>query len=106
MFKKILDKALYGLGFAYDWCYDHKKALIFTAPLIIGIAARGITAARVSSNRRAEKMLKENYIYDPRLRYHLKLKHRLNNKELRTLRARQRAGETTYDILSNMKVLK
>lgn len=100
------DKLYFKCKPVLDWIDDNKETLIVLAPIIAIVLGKTITAVRVHSNNIADIKMKENYIYDRSLGYSLKLKRRLNGKQLSLIQARKEAGESLVDILASMRVLK
>ena len=89
-----------------NWIVENKDILAVVVPVGLVVTGKMITAIRVHNSTVTEVKLKENYIYDRSLGYSLKLKRRLNSKQLALVQARKEAGESLIDILNSMRVLK
>lgn len=89
-----------------NWFVDNKDWLVVVVPIGLVVLGKTITAVRIHTNNLAEVKMKENYIYDRSLGYSLRLKRRLNAKQLELIQARKDNGEKLIDILSSMRVLK
>lgn len=89
-----------------DWYNNNKELLMILIPIGLVVTGKTITALRIHGNKMADIKLKENYIYDRSLGYSLKLKHRLNSRQLSLIQMRKDSGENLIDILYSMKLLK
>lgn len=84
-----------------EWVDTHRETAVLIGGAIVGIVN---AAHKASQTRRTEE--KRYEYYDPHTGAHWQLRRRLTNDERAELMRRQRGGEFTEDILSDMRLLK
>ena len=91
---------------AKDWAKENPQlAIAVVGTVASGIAFLGKNAIK-SHNLNKQQMMKENYVYDPRLGHYWELKRKLNSNEWIDIDRRRANGERLSDILAELKVLK
>ena len=94
---------------AAKWIVDNQENLVKIAPLapvVVGLAAKGIRMANRHIVLKKEKDVKELYCYDRSLGHYWQLRRKLTNKDWVAIDKRKKSGERLADILSDLKVLK
>ena len=93
-------------GNAYEFCHEHKEALIVLIPVMVSGTIELIKIAARSRNTKEDKYLKENYVYDRSSGHYYELKRQPKSSEWRLIDQRKAEGELLGDILNDMRILK
>lgn len=91
---------------AYNFCVEHKEALIVLVPVIVSGSIELIKIVARSKNNKEDRYLKENYIYDRSCGHYYELKRQPKSSEWRLIDQRKAEGELLGDILQDMRILK
>lgn len=94
------------LAKAKDWWDDNKGAVLVAAPVVGGIALKGMQIFGKHHNLKLEQRNKDRRCYDTSLGHYWELKRKLTNRDWVEINRRRRNGESLGDILDNLGVLK
>lgn len=84
---------------------DNREMIAMGIPVAIAAMKAGQSLA-VNRRIKDERRRIDHTYYEPRTGFHWDLKRKLTNAERAEIQRRQQAGEMTYDILRQMKLIK
>lgn len=84
------------------WIKDHKKEILVWGPLVVTSGVEILKIFAKKGNIKAEKDLKDLYIYDSKFRHYNQLIRKPTASELRQIDNRMADGEIMSDILADM----
>ena len=87
------------------WVVDNKAVIIGSIPVVVATTTKVVKGVKRHKNYKAEKDLKDLYIYDAHLKHYWKLKRPLTPAEWFKVHERKEKGERLEVILRDMRVL-
>lgn len=94
-----------GIQNLLKWINENRDLLIVAIPVAGSVLGGAIKFLKKNHTLRAEKHLKEDYVYDRSLGKYLKPTRKLSKNEWRSVARRKAAGERYVDIFDSMGVL-
>lgn len=89
-----------------NWWDDNKQYIVIVAPVVGGVAIKGIKALSRHHAMVMEERNKDLRLYDTRLGHYWELKRKLSNRDWVIINRRRDLGESLGNILDEMRVLK